>query len=96
MVKRYWWEFEAWNWIYYKISNESLAGENKKIKNEIEQLLLKYKHGNNIHEHGKQQNEESRKFDLNLSSRLDLTSSDQLVALQNLSIYYTWKNIRKQ
>ena len=36
-------------------SNESLA-ENK-IKNEIEQLLLKYKHGNNIHEHGKHQSE---------------------------------------
>ena len=36
-------------------SNESLA-ENK-IKHETEQLLLKYKHGNNIHEHGKQQNE---------------------------------------
>ena len=36
-------------------SNESLA-ENK-IKNQIKQLLLKYKHGNNIHEHGKQQNE---------------------------------------
>ena len=36
-------------------SNESLA-ENK-IKSEIEQLFLKYKHGNNIHEHGKQQNE---------------------------------------
>ena len=35
-------------------SNESLA-ENK-IKNEIEQLLLKEKHGNDIHEHGKQQN----------------------------------------
>ena len=35
-------------------SNESLA-ENK-IKNNIEKLLLKYKHGNNIHEHGKQQN----------------------------------------
>ena len=34
--------------------NESLA-ENK-IKGEIEQLL-KYKHGNNIHEHGKQQDE---------------------------------------
>ena len=33
-------------------SNESLA-ENK-IKNEIEQLLLKYKHGNNILEHRKQ------------------------------------------
>ena len=35
-------------------SNESLA----KIitKNETEQLLLKYKHGNNIHDNGKQQN----------------------------------------
>ena len=32
-------------------SNESLA-ENK-IKNKIEQLLLKYKHGDSIHEHGK-------------------------------------------
>ena len=36
-------------------NNESLA-ENK-IKNEIEQLLLKYKHGNNIYEHRKQQHE---------------------------------------
>ena len=36
-------------------SNESLA-ENE-IKNETEKLLLKYKHGNNIHEHGKQHNE---------------------------------------
>ena len=35
-------------------SNESLA-ENK-IKNETEQSLLKYKNGNNIHEHGQQQN----------------------------------------
>ena len=35
-------------------SNESLA-ENK-IKNETEQLLLKYKNGNNIHEHGQRQN----------------------------------------
>ena len=36
-------------------SNKSLV-ENK-MKNDIEQLLLKYKHGNNIHEHRKQQNE---------------------------------------
>ena len=36
-------------------SNESLA-ENK-VKNEIGQLLLKYKNGNNIHEYRKQQNE---------------------------------------
>ena len=37
--------------------NETLAGN--KIKNEIEQLLLKYKHGNNIHEHRKQQSEQT-------------------------------------
>ena len=36
-------------------TNESLV-ENK-IKNGIEQLLLKYKHGNNIHENIKQQSE---------------------------------------
>ena len=36
-------------------SNECLA-ENK-IKNETEQLTFKYKHGNNIYEHGKQENE---------------------------------------
>ena len=34
--------------------NESLA-ENK-IKNKIKQLLLKYKHGNDIQKHEKQQN----------------------------------------
>ena len=36
------------------------------------------------------------KFGLNLSQKLDLKSSNKHVALQNLSIYYTWKNIRKQ
>ena len=36
-------------------SNESLS-ENK-IKSETEQLFSKYKHGNNSHEHRKQQNE---------------------------------------
>ena len=36
-------------------SNESLT-ENK-LNNKIQQLLLKYKHGNNIYEHRKEQNE---------------------------------------
>ena len=44
------------DWLKYFIikKNESLA--KGKIKSEIEKLLLKYKHGNNIHEHSKQQN----------------------------------------
>ena len=33
--------------------NESLSEH--KIKNEVEQLVSKYKHGNNIQSHGKQQ-----------------------------------------
>ena len=37
---------------------------------------------------------EPHKFVLNLSQMLDLRSSNKHVALQNLSIYYTWKNIR--
>ena len=45
--------FETSNWIYNE-SIESLA--EIIIINETEQFLLKYKHGNNIHEHGKQQN----------------------------------------
>ena len=38
---------------------------------------------------------ESHKFVLNLSQISDLRSSDKHIALQNLSIYYTWKNIKK-
>ena len=39
---------------------------------------------------------ESQKFVLNLWQRLDLKSSNKHVALQNLSICCTWKNIRQQ
>ena len=38
---------------------------------------------------------EPHKSVLNLLQRLDLTSSTKHVALQNIPIYYTWKNIRK-
>ena len=31
---------------------------------------------------------------LNLTDKLDLRRSDKHVALLNLSIYYTWKNIK--
>ena len=36
------------------------------------------------------------RFILKLPQILDLRSSNKQVALQSLSIYYTWKNIRKQ
>ena len=31
---------------------------------------------------------------LNLSDKINLKKSDEYVALSNLSIYYTWKNIK--
>ena len=39
---------------------------------------------------------ELHKFILNLSQRLDLRSLNKHVNLQNLSIYYSWKNLRQQ
>ena len=39
---------------------------------------------------------ESRKFPFNLTQRCDLISLSKHVALQKLSIYDTWKNIRQQ
>ena len=42
--------------IEFIIKSNELLAENKIKKNKIEQFLLKYKHGNNIHQHVKQQN----------------------------------------
>ena len=56
--------------------------------------MVKYKHENNIHKHGKQPKRVT--FCLNLPQRLNLRSSNKNIALQNLSIYYKSKNIRKQ
>ena len=38
---------------------------------------------------------EPHKFVRNVAQRLDLRSSNKHVALQNLSIYYTWKNTKQ-
>ena len=38
---------------------------------------------------------ELHKFVLNLSQSLDLRNSNEHIALQNVSFYYTWKNVRK-
>ena len=53
--------------------------------------MLKYKHGNNIHENSR--TNEAHEFVLNLSQRLDLQNLSKHVTLQNSSIYYTQKNI---
>ena len=45
---------------------------------------------------GNNNTNESHKFFVNLSQRLDLRSSNKHVALQNLFIYYMWKSIKQQ
>ena len=42
------------------------------------------------------QTNEPHEFVLKLSQRLNLRISNKDVTVQNLSIYFTWKNIRKQ
>ena len=41
------------------------------------------------------QTSDPHKLLLNLSVKIKLKRSDKYVALSNLSIYYTWKNIKK-
>ena len=36
-----------------------------------------------------------RRLLLNLTDEIDLRRKDKYIALSNLSIYYTWKNIKK-
>ena len=38
---------------------------------------------------------DSHRLLLNLSDKINLKRSDKYVALSNLSIYYTWENIKK-
>ena len=39
---------------------------------------------------------ELQKFFLNMSQELDMKRLNKHVAIQKLSIYFTWKNIRQQ
>ena len=42
----------------------------------------------------KSKNSEPHVLILKLSNKLDLRISEKVIALSNLSIYYTWKNIK--
>ena len=67
-----------WKIDFIRKHNELLAEHT--IKNEISQLIAKYKHGSNIHEHENSKTSEPHKFVLNISQRLDLRSSNKNVA----------------
>ena len=43
----------------------------------------------------KSKTSDPRRLLLNLIDKIDLRREDKYIALSNLSIYYTWKNIKK-
>ena len=44
---------------------------------------------------GNSETSDPHKLLLNLTDKADLRRKDKYIALSNLSIYYTWKNIKK-
>ena len=44
---------------------------------------------------GNSKTSDPHRLSLNLLAKINLKRSDKYVALSNLSIYYTWKNIKK-
>ena len=50
-----------------------------------------FKNGNNIYEHF-----ESNKFIYQFTDKLDLKNPNKNIPLANLSVYYTWKNIKSE
>ena len=83
----------------------TLAGNNsQKLKNEIRQLLYSlylskkltktiYNNFININTENNKTNE-SHRFRQSLVDKLNLKNPNKDIALGNLSIYYTWKNIK--
>ena len=72
--------------------NEFLAEHSIKVNYCVEKISVQKRFS------GKQNSKakEPHRFVLNLLQILDIKSSNKHVALQNLSIYYTWKIIRQQ
>ena len=67
------------------------------IKNEIRQFLSKYENHMIFMETLFMNTENSKTNELHkFSQMLDLRSSNKHVALQNVSIYYTWKKTAAQ
>ena len=63
--------------------------------NSIKVSLTLLKNGNNLYEHWRWTNE-PHIFQLDLTDKLNLKNSNKSITLANLSIYYTWKNIKSE
>ena len=55
-----------------------------------------FTNGNNLYEHWKQWNKWTTQFKLDLTGKHNLKNPKKNIALANLSISYTWKNIKSE
>ena len=63
---------------------------------ELKKLLKKYTKMDTIFINSRNsKTSNSHRLLLNISDKINLSRSDKYVALSSLSIYYTWKNIKK-
>ena len=77
------------------IKHDELLAEHT-IKNEIDNYCPNISMKTILMNRENSKTDEPHKFVFDLSQKLDLRSPNKHVALKNLSIYYTWKNIRQQ
>ena len=75
--------------------NESLAENKKQIKTRLNNQWSNISMEMIFINTENSKTNELHKFVLNLSQSLDLRNSNKHIALQNVSFYYTWKNVRK-
>ena len=65
-------------------------------KHSIKVWLTLFNNGNNFYERENSKRNEPHKFRLDLTDRFNLKDIKKNMALTNLSIYYTWKNIKSE
>ena len=74
------WAIEITKKVYNNIANST------KLWNRMETIFMNYENSKTSH---------SYRLLLNLTGKINLKRNDKYVALWNLSIHYTWKNIKK-
>ena len=75
------WEKEITKKVYHNIMNSI-----KLYKKRMDTIFMNSENSKTSHPH---------RLLLNLTDKIDLTAKDKYVALSTLSIYYTWKDIKK-
>ena len=89
------WKLTRWNQANHIFFATSKGNYNKKVCNNImNSIKLWNRTDTKFMISGSIKTSEPRRLLLNLSDKISLKRSGKYVALGNLSIFYTWKNIK--